>query len=151
MALPINSGNVMSTLDRNTEYLLHQKSKTRLVVGFTLIEMLVVMAIISLLLTIALPRYWHAVDQSKETALVENLRITRLSIDRYYSDKGKYPQTLQDLVDAKYLRSLPMDPITQSQQTWILIPSTNRDEPGIMDLKSGAIGHTRQGAAYETL
>lgn len=119
--------------------------------GFTLIEMLVVMAIVALLLTIALPRYFGALDKSKEVALKENLQVLRSGLDKYYADTGHYPETLDELVEKNYFRSAPVDPVTESAATWILVPSADTDKPGIMDVKSGARGSTRDGVPYEQL
>lgn len=118
--------------------------------GFTLIEMLVVLAIVGLLLTIALPRYFGSLDKSRDIALQENLKILRITLDRFYSDKGRYPETLNELVEYKYLRTIPMDPITESMQTWILLPAKDADIKGIVDVKSGAVGLTKDGLAYES-
>jgi general secretion pathway protein G len=119
--------------------------------GFTLIEMLVVMAIIALLLTIALPRYFGSLNKSKEIALQENLRVIRVSIDKFYSDKGHYPDTLPALVEAGYLRAVPVDPVADSSATWILIPAKDSDVTGVVDVKSGAAGQTADGRPYESL
>jgi len=118
--------------------------------GFTLIEMLVVMAIIALLLTIAAPRYFGSLDKSKDVALQENLKVLRISIDKFYADTGHYPEALNDLVSHKYLRVIPIDPITESDKTWITIESTNENDQGIADIKSGAIGQTKDGKLYES-
>ena len=118
--------------------------------GFTLIEMLVVMAIIALLLTIAVPRYFGAVDKSRDVALRENLHVLRSTLDKFYADKGHYPDTLEDLVTHRYLRAVPFDPVTESALTWIPIPSTDSDVQGIVDVKSGAAGQNEVGVAYET-
>lgn len=119
--------------------------------GFTLIEMLVVMAVVALLLSIALPRYFGSLEKSKEVALKENLQTMRTGIDKFYADKGHYPETLEDLVTEKYFRAVPADPVTESTTTWILIPSKDADSPGVMDIKSGAQGKTRDGKLYENL
>ncbi len=119
--------------------------------GFTLIEMLVVMAIIALLLTIALPRYFGSLNKAKDVALQENLQVLRVTLDKFYADKGHYPDTLGELVEQKYLRSLPADPVTESSSTWILVPSRNADVKGIVDVKSGAPGQTGDGRPYEAL
>ncbi|MBI3231349.1 MAG: type II secretion system protein [Burkholderiales bacterium] len=119
--------------------------------GFTLIELLVVMAIIGLLLTVALPRYFGSIDKSKEVALKENLQVLRTGIDRYMADRGRYPDSLSDLVTNKYFRSVPIDPITDSATTWVLVTSTDIDKPGIEDVKSGAIGKTNDGVPYDQL
>ena len=122
----------------------------RLRSGFTLIEMLVVMAIVALLLTIALPRYFGSLDKSKDIALQENLKVLRITLDRFYADKGSYPDTLDELVEQKYLRAVPIDPITESARTWILIPAKDADTKGIADIKSGAAGIAKEGRAYES-
>ena len=119
--------------------------------GFTLIEMLVVMAIVALLLTVALPRYWGSLEKAKEVALKENLQVLRTGIDKYYADKGRYPETLDALVESKYFRSVPLDPVTESAATWILVPSQEADKAGVGNVKSGAQGTTRDGVPYEQL
>jgi len=119
--------------------------------AFTLIELLVVMAIIGMLLTVALPRYFGSIDKSKEVALKENLQVLRTGIDRYMADRGRYPDNLSDLVANKYFRSVPIDPMTDSSTTWILITSTDIDKPGVEDVKSGAVGRTSDGVPYDQL
>lgn len=118
--------------------------------GFTLIELLVVMAIIGTLLTIAAPRYFHSVDKSREAVLHQNLHLTREAIDKYFGDNGKYPDTLDDLVQKKYLRTLPYDPITESNETWVIIAPANSDLGGVYDIKSGAAGVALDGTEYQT-
>ncbi len=117
--------------------------------GFTLIELLVVMAIIALLLSLAVPRYFHSIEISKETVLHQNLSLTRDALDKYYGDNGKYPDTLDLLVSKKYLRSLPLDPITSSNTTWIIVPPDMPDKGGVYDLKSGAPGKAMDGSEYK--
>lgn len=117
--------------------------------GFTLIELLVVLAILALLMTVAVPRYFHSIDQSKETILKENLRITRSAIDSFYGDNGRYPQSLDELVERGYLRNLPIDPVTESPATWIVVPAA--DGNGVFDLHSGAPGAARSGIALRYL
>ncbi|PRC92693.1 type II secretion system protein [Solimicrobium silvestre] len=119
--------------------------------GFTLIELLVVLAIIALLLTLAVPRYFQTIDASKETILISNLQATRDAIDKFYGDTGKYPDTLADLVNKKYLRSLPMDPITQSTATWILIAPDDQEKGNVYNIKSGAPGQTHLGQSFSSL
>jgi general secretion pathway protein G len=116
--------------------------------GFTLIELLVVLAIVAVLLTLAVPKYFKQVDASKDTVLRENLRVTRLVIDKFHADLGRYPDTLQELVDRQYLRALPVDPVTESSSTWVLVPAPSGDETGIFDLRSGAPGNDRDGKPY---
>lgn len=117
--------------------------------GFTLIELLVVMAIIGTLLTIAVPRYFHSVEKSKEAVLHQNLALTRQVLDKFYSDNGKYPDSLDDLVTKKYLRSLPYDPITESTTTWSIISSDNPEKGAVFDIKSGAPGQGLDGTEYK--
>lgn len=117
--------------------------------GFTLIELLVVMAIIGTLLTIAVPRYFHSVEKSKEAVLHQNLALTRQVLDKFYSDNGKYPDSLDELVSKKYLRSLPYDPITESTTTWSIIGSDNPEKGAVFDIKSGASGQGLDGTEYK--
>lgn len=117
--------------------------------GFTLIELLVVMAVIALLLSIAMPRYYSSVDKSREAVLRENLFLTRQALDRYYGDNGVYPETLDQLVSRKYLRSLPEDPITDSNSTWVVVAPDVPEKGGVFDLRSGAAGKARDGTEYK--
>lgn len=121
--------------------------------GFTLIELMVVMAIIATLLTIATPRYFAHLDRAKETALRETLAVTRDAIDKFAADNDRYPATLDELVAKRYLRSLPTDPITESSATWTLLPppSSLQGEAaeitsGVWDLRSGA---AEEGKTYD--
>lgn len=116
--------------------------------GFTLVELLVVMALIALLLTIATPRYFNSLEKSKETVLRQNLALTRESLDKYYGDMGKYPETLDMLVTKKYLRKLPIDPITESTATWTIVAPEEQDKGGVYDIKSGAVGKALDGSMY---
>ena len=117
--------------------------------GFTLIELLVVMAIIALLVSLAAPRYFHSVETSRETILRENLSLTRQALDKYYGDNGKYPDTLDMLVSKKYLRGLPLDPITGVNTSWIIVPPDVPEKGGVYDVKSGAPGNARDGTEYK--
>ncbi len=118
--------------------------------AFTLIELLVVMAIIATLLSIAVPRYFHSLEKSKEAILKEDLNIMRDAIDKYYGDKGKYPDALEDLVSKKYIRKIPPDPITESETTWVIIPPEDAEKGGVYDIQSGAPGNSRDGSPYNT-
>jgi len=114
--------------------------------GFTLIELIIVFTLIGILVGLALPQYQTGTRRAREAVLKENLYILRSLINQYYTDKMKYPATLQTLVDDGYLRDIPMDPITKSSQTWIEIPEILNPEdllsgieiPGIVDVQSGA-------------
>ena len=125
----------------------HSNIKRRLS-AFTLIELLVVMAILAMLLTLAVPRYFHSVDRSKEAVLRENLFTMREAIDKYYGDTGKYPDTIEDLITQKYLRKLPVDPITGSTTTWIAVAPEETDKGNVYDVKSGAEGAAQDGTSY---
>ena len=120
----------------------------RLWQGFTLIELVVVLAIVALLLSLATPHYFHRIDKSKETVLKANLAMTRDMLDKFYGDTGKYPDKLETLVEKKYLRSLPLDPITESTQTWIIVPPDIPEKGGVFDLHSGAEGNSSDGTPY---
>ena len=118
--------------------------------GFTLIELLVVMAIIATLLSIVAPRYFSSLDKAKEAVLRQDLGIMRNAIDQFYSDFGKYPIDLEELVDKRYLRSVPVDPFTESKETWIAVPPKNLTEAGVYDVHSGYSGkRAADGSFYE--
>jgi len=121
--------------------------------GFTMVELMIVMAIIVILVSIAIPQYQKALIRAKETVLKNNLFTLRQVIDEYTYDKKKAPQSLQDLVAAGYLRDIPMDPITESNQTWRTImedalQSVDQTEPGIFDVKSGSDKSGLDGTPY---
>lgn len=117
--------------------------------GFTLIELVVVMAIVATLLTLAVPRYFGSIDQSKEVALRHDLATLREALDRHFADRGRYPDTLEELANRKYLRSVVADPITESSKTWIVVPPENRELGGVADVRSGAPGKARDGSSYK--
>jgi general secretion pathway protein G len=119
-----------------------------LALGFTLIELLVVLAIVSTLLLLVVPRYFNKVDESKEAVLRDNLRATRDVLDKFYGDNGRYPETLEELVEKKYLRSLPVDPITELAATWQLVPVPDGYKGTVYDIRSGAPGTARDGKNY---
>ena len=116
--------------------------------GFTLIELLVVLGIVALMLTLAVPRYFPSIDKSKEVVLADNLRNMRMVIDQYYGDTGRYPDSLDQLVEKKYLRALPVDPITDSETTWVIVPPEDGGKGGVYNIKSGAPGNDRGGKPY---
>ncbi len=117
--------------------------------GFTLIELLVVMAIIATLLTIAVPRYFHSVERSREAVLQQNLALTREALDKFYGDNNRYPDSLEDLVSKRYLRSLPADPFTGNATSWLIVPPDSAEKGGVFDIRSGAPGNARDGSAYK--
>jgi general secretion pathway protein G len=142
--------------------------------GFTLIELLVVLAILALLLTIATPRYIHQVEHARETTLRSTLKVMRESIDKFYGDQGRYPASLDELVDRNYLKSVPIDPMTEKRDTWVVMteeevraaaPASSttvpgapsggnggsgapRSPPGVADVHSGAPGNGDDGTPY---
>jgi general secretion pathway protein G len=117
--------------------------------GFTFIELMVVMAIIASIISIAMPRYFDGLERSKETALKQNLKEMREAIDHYHSDKGDYPANLQTLVSERYLRFIPVDPITETSDSWqVTPPPDNRNR--VYDVASGASTIARNGQAYNT-
>lgn len=116
--------------------------------GFTLIELLVVLGIVALLLTLAVPRFFPSIDSARETILAENLRNTRTVIEQFYSDTGHYPDSLDQLVEKKYLRALPLDPITDSTASWIVVAPDDGSKGAVAGIKSGAPGNDRSGKPY---
>jgi len=116
--------------------------------GFTLIELLVVMAIVATLLTLAVPRYFISIDRSKEAVLKENLFQVRDAIGKYHADKGRYPDSLQALATEQYLRKVPLDPVTESDATWVVVPAPGTETPGIFDIRSGAQGKATDGSEF---
>ena len=136
--------------------------------GFTLIELLVVMTIIATLLAIVAPRYFEATDRARDAALRANLQNLRQAIDHFHGDRGQYPQSLEELVQTRYLRTVPVDPITGSAEDWQLLPvpaafaprrpgATDSDSnadgkpSGVFDVKSSAQGTTHDGVPYDKL
>jgi general secretion pathway protein G len=116
--------------------------------GFTLIELLVVLAIVSTLLLLVAPRYFHMIDASKEAVLRDNLRTVRDVIDKFYGDQGQYPDSLEELVEKKYLRTLPLDPMTESATTWRLVPVPEGYKGKVYDIHSGSTNATQDGRKY---
>ncbi len=121
--------------------------------GFTLIELMIVMAIIAVLMSVALPIYNRSITRSKESVLKNNLFTLRTVIDEYTYDKQKAPQTLEDLVTDGYLRQVPIDPMTGNADSWKLIMedasnTVDQSQPGIWDVRSGAEGTSLEGTPY---
>lgn len=116
--------------------------------GFTVIELLVVLAAVALLLAVAAPRYVQHVDRAREVALRENLHQLRTAIDKFHADHSRYPASLDDLVVRRYLRAVPTDPLTERVDTWRLLPPPGEAEGGVFDLRSGAPGRSSDGSDY---
>ena len=121
--------------------------------GFTLIELMIVMSLVVILASISLTLYGNSVTRAKEATLKEDLFRMRDAIDQYYADKNRYPSSLEELVSDKYLRSVPIDPFTQSADTWQTTtsdadPSNPSAEPGISDVKSGSDAMALDGSPY---
>jgi general secretion pathway protein G len=123
--------------------------------GFTLLELMVVMLIIGVLMAIAVPNFVSAVKAAREAVLKEDLHVIRGAIDSYTMDKQKAPQSMQDLVEAGYLRAVPVDPMTRSSETWVTdtsdsLHSVDQSEPGIDDVHSGSQESGSDGQPYAT-
>jgi general secretion pathway protein G len=123
--------------------------------GFTLIELMIVISIILTLIAIAVPMYQQSVIRAKEAVLRQDLKTMRDQIDNYTMDKEKAPQSLQDLVDANYLRKIPKDPFTNSTETWQAestdtLQSLEQTEPGVSDVHSGSSEIGSDGTPYSS-
>src|ERR1039458_2076960 len=123
--------------------------------GFTLMELMIVMAIISVLATLAIPSFIGAIKSAREAVLREDLHVMRAAIDSYTMDKQKAPQSLDDLVQDGYLKVIPEDPITHSKDTWQtdssdMLSSVDQTDPGIVDVHSGAEEPASDGHTYST-
>lgn len=111
--------------------------------GFTLIELLVVLAIVAMLATLAMPRYFKSIDTAKEVILIKNLHIIRETIDKFYGDTGRYPDSIEELVEKKYLRNIPIDPV--SDTPWVVISPEAGFKGNVYSIKSASPGQTKDG------
>ena len=118
--------------------------------GFTLIELIVVMAIVALLVSIAAPRYLLSLERAREASLRSSLQTLRAAIDQYTADRGHYPDSLESLVAARYLREAPEDPLTGRRDSWVLLAPAPDSllAGGVWDVRSGAAGRSRDGGLY---
>ncbi|MDH0867067.1 prepilin-type N-terminal cleavage/methylation domain-containing protein [Mitsuaria sp. GD03876] len=118
--------------------------------GFTVIELLVVLAALALLLSVAAPRYVQHVDRARDVALRHNLQTMRDAIDKFYGDQGRYPKELPELVERRYLRAIPLDPVTQRADTWVAVPprAGEAEGEGVSDVRSGAREIAPDGSSY---
>lgn len=118
--------------------------------GFTLIELLVVMAIVALLASIAAPRYFHSLEKSKETALRTSLATMRDAIEQFHADKSRYPESLDELATAHYLRQIPEEPISGSHTHWATLPPPpdSQEKGAVYDVRSSTPGRASDGRLY---
>ena len=117
--------------------------------GFTLIELIVVLALIALLLSIAAPRFSTGVERAEEAVLRQNLKAIRSALDQYLADTGRHPEDLQALVDARYLREVPLDPVVDSHSAWVIVaPPADAQTAGVFDVRSSAQGRASDGSVY---
>jgi general secretion pathway protein G len=121
------------------------KNKT---LGFTLVELMVVLTVIALLLSVVVPDYVGRVRRAEEAVLQENLMLMRDALDKHYADAGRYPRSLDDLVSKRYLRTIPNDPLTQ-KQSWVTVAPTDPQKGGVYDVHSAAKGVGTNGKPYE--
>lgn len=121
--------------------------------GYTLLELMIVVAIVGILVTLAIPTFQQSAVKAREAALKQNLFTMRAVIDQFYADRGDYPLSLDELVEAKYIRDIPVDPFTKSNTTWDTIYEDQEegdDSPaGIYDIKSGSDGIALDGTPYK--
>ncbi len=110
--------------------------------GFTLVELMVVLAVIALLLSVVVPDYMGRMKRAEEAVLQENLSVMRDALDKHFADAGKYPSNLEELVAKRYLRSIPKDPFTQSP-SWVPVPPADPKRGGVFDVRSAAKGYER--------
>lgn len=112
--------------------------------GFTLLELMVVLVLVGILASLAAPLVTKSIQHGREAVLKENLFVMRKAIDDYYADTGSYPEDIKQLVDQRYLRQIPVDPLTERRDTWREI----RDDAGVVDIKSGADGQSANEESY---
>lgn len=125
----------------------HARPGARGAPGFTLIELLVVLAVLGVLAGMVVPRYLDRVDDARETVLRQDLAGLRTAIDQYYRDRRRYPSSLEDLVTHRYIRAIPVDPIKQRADAWVLVPP-REGSAAVFDVRSSALGIAKDGSAY---
>lgn len=117
--------------------------------GFTMIELMVALAILAMILTVAAPKYFGNLDATKESVLREDLYIMRNAIDKYFTDHGRYPDSLKDLVTQRYLRAVPTDPFTLSPNSWVVTAPPDATLGAAYDVHTSATGKARDGTWYK--
>jgi general secretion pathway protein G len=117
--------------------------------GFTLIELLVVLAVVGTLLALAAPRYVGSVDRARELVLRENLATLRTTLDKFHADTGAYPESLDQLVGKRYLRSVPVDPLLDNNRAWLIVPPPQGIRGAVYDVRSSATGQASDGRRYQ--
>lgn len=117
--------------------------------GFSMIELMVALAILAAILSVAAPRYYGTLDAAKENVLREDLFALRDAIDKYFSDAGKYPDSLDELVAKRYLRAIPVDPLTQSSKSWVVAPPQDGAKGAVFDVHSAAPNKARDGTWFK--
>lgn len=118
--------------------------------GFTLIELLVVLAIIAMLAAVVSPRYFKSIERAQAVSLQTTLKTVRDALDKFAGDQARYPDSLEELVRLQYLREIPMDPVAESKESWLVTPPSSNDvlQGGVADIHSGAQGTDTNGVAY---
>jgi len=134
---------------------MERNTKTGSSSGFTILELMIVMTIIAILVAIAIPMYQSVLVRAKETVLLDNQRVINEAIDQYTADKKKAPQTLQDLIDAHYFREIPIDPITNSRESWVPkidtgVAYVDQTDSGLGNVCSGSNAASLDGSTYNT-
>lgn len=115
--------------------------------GFTIIELLVVMTVLAVLASLVVPRYMDKVETARETVLKQDLQGLRAAIDQFYRDQARYPESLDELVSKRYIRAIPVDPITEQASSWVTVPPKDGGT-GVFDIKSGSPHKARDGSTY---
>lgn len=116
--------------------------------GFTLVELLIVLFVIALLASLVAPVVTGSIQRARESTLKEDLHVLRKAIDDYYSDSGRYPENLTLLAEKRYIRKIPVDPITGQANTWVEIRGEGRNASGVVDVRSGSEEKSSDGVAY---
>jgi len=145
----------MYTQNQTGQEWMERNTKTGNSSGFTILELMIVMTIIAILVAIAIPMYQSVLVRAKETVLLDNQRVINEAIDQYTADKKKAPQTLQDLIDARYFREIPIDPITNSRDTWVPkidtgVAYVDQTDSGLGNVCSGSSQASIDGTTYNT-